>query len=144
MANGWATDKNDSGYRHLQKKSKLAVCSRPMEHLRIKKVSESEFDRFVQNAGGVRLTTEGSADYLFPDAVVELKLVMEEGLGKQTRQVKLASLFRELQPNKPVVVVDPELLDETGLRAYHSIVSGPIKSHVRKGAKQLKVTSRRL
>jgi len=114
-----------------------------MEHLRIKKVSESEFDRVVRNAGGARLTTEGSADYLFPNAVVELKLVMEEGLGKQTRQVKLASLFRELQPKRPVVVVDPELLDETELRAYHSIVSGPIKSHVRKAAKQLKVTGDR-
>lgn len=126
-----------------KKKSRPEVCSRQMEHLRIKKVSESEFDGVVRNAGGVRLTTEGSADYLFQDAVVELKLVLEEGLGKQTRQVKLANLFRGLQPRRPVVVVDPELLDETGLRAYHSIVSGPIKSHVRKAARQLQVTGER-
>jgi hypothetical protein len=114
-----------------------------MEYLRIKKVTESEFDRVVRNAGGVRLATEGSADYLFQDAVVELKLVMEEGLDKHTRQVKLANLFREPQPRRPVIVLDPDLLDETGLRDYYSIVSGPIKSHVRKAARQLQVTGER-
>jgi hypothetical protein len=114
-----------------------------MEYLRIKKFSESEFDTVVEKAGGARIATNGSADYLFKDAVVELKLVMEEGLEKRTRQIKLANFFRERQPGRPVVVVDPQLLDEVSLRAYHNIVSGPIKTHVKKAARQLEATSQR-
>jgi hypothetical protein len=114
-----------------------------MDYLRIKKVSEVEFDTVVEAAGGSRIRADGSVDYLWKDAVVELKLVLEEGLEKGSRQSKIANLFREQHPGKPVIVVDPQLLDEKSLMAYYNIVSGPIKNHVRKAAKQLDVTSQR-
>lgn len=114
-----------------------------MDYLRIKTISEAEFDTVVESAGGSRIRADGSADYLWRDAVVELKLVLEEGLEKDVRQNKIASLFQEQQSPRPVVVVDPQLLDEKRLLAYYNIVSGPIKNHVRKAAKQLDATSQR-
>jgi hypothetical protein len=114
-----------------------------MDYLRIKKISETEFDTIVETAGGSRIKADGSADYEWKDAVVELKLVLEEGLEKASRQNKLANLFREQQHGRPVIVVDPQLLDEKSLMVYYNIVSGPIKNHVRKAAKQLDVTSQR-
>jgi hypothetical protein len=114
-----------------------------MDYLRIKKISEVEFDTVVEAAGGSRIRADGSADYLWKDAVVELKLVLEEGLKKASRQNKMANLFKETQPGKPVIVVDPQLLDEKGLMSYYNIVSGPIKNHVKKAAKQLDLTSQR-
>lgn len=114
-----------------------------MDYMRIKKISEVEFDTVVEAAGGSRIRADSSADYQWKDAVVELKLVLEEGLKKASRQNKIANLFQETQPGKPVIVVDPQLLDEKRLMAYYNIVSGPIKSHVKKAAKQLDVTSQR-
>src|SRR6476646_10256274 len=107
-----------------------------MEFIRIKNVSEADFDGVVQTAGGSRITSEGSADYRLNEAVIELKLIQEEGFEKSSRQAKIAALFRAQQPKAPVVVLDPDTLDAAQSRDYYNIVAGPIKTHVKTAARQ--------
>jgi hypothetical protein len=115
-----------------------------MEYFRIKTVGEADFDDVVRSAGGSRLTEEGSADYLLNEAIIELKLIAEEGFEKKERQKKLASLFLKSQQDCPVVVVDPKRLKASDLSAYYRIVEGPIKTACKKASKQLKATAARL
>jgi hypothetical protein len=114
-----------------------------MDYMQIRTVSEADFDAVINDAGGARLATDGSADYLLNEAVIELKLVNEEGFDKPTRQAKIAKLFRENQSTAPIVIVNPNLLDEAGLRTYYNIVEGPIKTCVKKAAFQLDETAKR-
>ena len=121
-----------------------------MDYMRIGKLSEPDFDAIIIRAGGSRVAEDDSrekepnADYALNDAIIELKLVEEEGLEKAERQRKLAELFREQNNNRPVIVLDPRDLDGEGLRRYYSIMSGPLKGHVKKAAKQLDHTQGRL
>ncbi|MDB6056573.1 MAG: hypothetical protein JWO95_417, partial [Verrucomicrobiales bacterium] len=114
-----------------------------MDFLRIKKISEKGFDGLVARAGGTRVCDEASADYLLNEAVIELKLVEEEGFEKTARQAKLAKLFRPTRPNSPIVVIDPRKLTDEDAAQYYEIVLGPIKRHVKKAADQLAQTSLR-
>jgi len=114
-----------------------------MEYIRVKNISESDFDAIVKDAGGVRISSEGSADYLLNEALIELKFVQDEGFEKPTRQKKIANLFHALQPHASVVIVNPDLLDKTNSRDYYNIVAGPIKTHVKKADKQLEATAQR-
>ena len=50
-----------------------------MEYIRIKAVTEADFDQVITSAGGSRIIADGSADYLLNEAIIELKLVSEEG-----------------------------------------------------------------
>ena len=118
-----------------------------MDYMRIYKLTEEDFDRIIDAAGGKRLSNDDSresqinADYLLDDGIIELKFVEEEGLKKQERQRKLADIFKEQFPGKPVVVLDPKLLGEKGRSDYHRAMSTPIKTHIKKAAKQLKQAS---
>ena len=114
-----------------------------MDYIRINPITESDFDSIVDDAGGSRIAQEDSADYVLFEAILELKLVDEEGLRKRSRQRKLAKLFREQQPDSPVVVVDPQSLERETARRYYNIVAGPIQTHVKKAASQLKKTRAR-
>jgi hypothetical protein len=114
-----------------------------MDYIRIKKISEADFDTVVKEAGGSCILKQDSADYILNEALIELKFVEEEGFEKATRQRKLADIFRKQQPRKPVVVIRPESLDATGARDYYNAVARPIESHVRKAAKQLEKTAAR-
>ncbi len=112
-----------------------------MEALRIRYISEADIDAIVSTAGGRRLTAPGSADYQLNEALVELKLVEEEGFHKEERQVKLARLFQQNQPGRSTVVISPKLLGPSGQREYYNIVRGPIHRQVCKAAKQLEKTA---
>src|SRR5437763_751416 len=114
-----------------------------MDYLRIRNITEVEFDSIIEAADGKRITREGSADYILKEAIIELKFIKEEGLEKEARRIKIAKLFREEQPNAPVVVIDPASLNPHRAREYYNIVSGPIKTHVKKAASQLEVTAQR-
>lgn len=114
-----------------------------MEYIRIKAVTEEDFDQVITSAGGSRILEEGSADYRLNEAIIELKLVCEEGFEKTDRQRKLANLFRETQPNRPVVLIDPESLKEADSRNYYRIVEVPIKNACKKASKQLQITAER-
>lgn len=114
-----------------------------MEHIRIKAVTEDDFDQIVVSAGGTRIAEEGSADYLLNEAIIELKLISEEGFEKSDRQRKLAKLFRETQPNRPVVLFNPARLNAADAKSYYRIVEGPIKNACKKASKQLQTTAAR-
>jgi hypothetical protein len=111
-----------------------------VEQLRIRRFSETIFDGFVKAAGGSRIDEDGSSDYLLNEALIELKLIEEEGLEKVTRQRKVASIFRANQPAVPTVVINPSRLDEISSRAYYNAVAGPIQVAVKKAASQLEAT----
>jgi len=114
-----------------------------MEYIRINPVTEDDFDGLIASAGGSRIPEEASADYRLNEAIIELKLVSEEGFEKADRQKKLATLFRQAQPNRPVVLINPERLNEAEARRYYRIVETPIKSHCKKASKQLQLTAER-
>lgn len=114
-----------------------------MEYIRIKAVTEGDFDQVITSAGGSRILEEGSADYRLNEAIIELKLVREEGFDKTERQRKLANLFREAQPNRPVVLIDPKSLKEADSKDYYRLVEVPIKNACKKASKQLQITAER-
>lgn len=117
-----------------------------MNQLRVAKVSEADFDQMIAAAGGRRCVQDSSvqanlnADYTLDDAFLELKLVEEEGLEKDSRRSKVAALFRVTQPGRPVVVLDPAQLDADGERRYFNIMAGPVQTAVKKAARQLEST----
>lgn len=111
--------------------------------MRIKKVSEADFDVVVKEAGGSRINKSDSADYILNEAVMELKLAEEEGFEVRTRQEKIAEIFKRQQPQSPVVVIRPNSLNEADKRAYYNAVAGPLEDDVEKGAKQLEKTALR-
>ena len=112
--------------------------------MRIKKVSEADFDAVVKDAGGSRIDKPDSADYVLNEALIELKLVIEEGFEVRTRQQKIADIFQRQQPQSPVVVIRPNSLDETGRRDYYNAVAGPIEGAIEKAARQLDKTAQRI
>jgi hypothetical protein len=113
------------------------------EHIRIKTLVEQDFDKVMLYAGGKRIPDEDSADYVLNEAIVELKLISEEGFAKSERQKKLAALFRRIQPNRPVVLINPRQLNSANSRDYYRIVEGPIKNACKKASSQLQVTAAR-
>jgi hypothetical protein len=114
-----------------------------MESIRVKAISEDDFDGIVESVGGSRIIEDDSADYNLSEAIVELKLVLEEGFEKTERQRKIADLFRKTQANQPVVTIRPARLSESDLRDYFRIVEVPIKNACKKASKQLQKTAAR-
>src|ERR1051326_7352868 len=119
------------------------INSLSMEYVRIRSVSEPDFDKVIASAGGSRIVEEDSADYELNEAIVELELVSEEGFAKKERQRKLAALFRKTQPEMPVVILKPERLSQDDSRDYYRIVETPIKNACKKASKQLQKTAAR-
>jgi hypothetical protein len=115
-----------------------------METIRIRPVIESDFDTIIKAAGGKRAHIDADrrklpgADYLLNEAVLELKLLDEEGLSKPTRQTKLAALFRNDEVNRPVIVLDRNRLSAPAKHEYDRIVEGPIKTAIQKAKEQVK------
>lgn len=110
---------------------------------RIRPLTEECFDEIVELAGGRRAHPDHdrraarNADYILGDAVLELKILDDEGLSKVERQAKLAALFTALDPDRPVHVLDRQLLDQAGQRAYDRALEGPIKGAVKSAKVQL-------
>jgi hypothetical protein len=115
-----------------------------METIRIRPTTESDFDSIIAAAGGKRAHIDADrrklpgADYLLNEAVLELKLLDEEGLSKSTRQAKLATLFRNDEVNRPVIVLDRNRLSTRAQQEYDRILEGPIKTAIQKAKEQLK------
>jgi hypothetical protein len=119
-----------------------------MDYMRIYRLTENDFDGIISAAGGKRLSSDDSrenqpnADYLLDESIIELKFVEEEGLEKKGRQQKLAAIFREQFPNKPVIVLSPKVLSEDQERQYYHALATPIKTHIKKAADQLEQTGK--
>jgi hypothetical protein len=81
-----------------------------METIRIRPLSEPDFDAIMAAAGGkpAHLNTDRrdrqGADYRLNEAIIELKMLDEEGLSKPTRQAKLATLFRNNESVDPATI----------------------------------------
>lgn len=121
-----------------------------IEFMRIGKLTESDFDSIIKSAGGDRLSLDASkettenADYIIDNAIIELKIIEEEGLEKQERQQKLANLFKKYSPKSPTIVLDNTQLPPDDLETYFNIMSTPIKTAVKKAAKQLYASKNRI
>ena len=109
------------------------------------KITEVDFDGIYENAGGVRISEDESesADYKFEEFILELKFLEKEGLHSSIRQKKLAELFWQTQPDRPVVVLDDSLLNHTEKHKYREIFKGTIQSHIRKAKRQLSESRRK-
>lgn len=114
---------------------------------RIRPLSEEkDIDFVIEAAGGRRAHPDSdrrafrNSDYLLGRSVIELKLLEEERLDKAEAQEKIAGLFGPLDPDRPVVVVDPATLSEAGRMEYATIMRAPIKNAVRSASGQLKQT----
>jgi len=115
-----------------------------MERISIGKITEQDFDGIMEQAGGIRLTTEATADYQLGNAIIELKFVEEEGFHKTERQEKISDLFKPLHAEWPVIPILPSKLNTELRRTYDRIIETPIKTHLRKADRQLKATANRL
>jgi len=119
------------------------------DFIKINRLTEIDFTEIFEKAGGTRFSEDDSkeevlnADYVIDNAIVELKLVEEEGFEKIARQQKLSSLFVKYD-SSPVVIIDPNKLSNQDQRKYFNILEGPIKTHVKRASKQLKSTSTKL
>lgn len=108
-------------------------------------MNEADITKIIKSAGGVKLKTRDkeskkTADYLFNEAIIELKLIEEDGLTKKERQEKLVSLFKRNQEKRPTVIIDKNLLTEEETRKYYKILETPIKVALKSASKQLKST----
>jgi hypothetical protein len=118
--------------------------------LTIRPISESDIDEIVRTAGGIRAHEDAhrrarkGADYRLKDAVIELKILEEDGLSKPERQAKLAALFQKVTPDRPVIVLDKNRLPESLRRDYNRILEGPIKTAVSKARVQLSQSRKEL
>jgi hypothetical protein len=74
------------------------------------------------------------------EAILELKALDEEGLLKPIRQRKLVELFRPLDPEKPVIVIDRARLTAHQQHEFDRVVQGPIRGAVAYPRKQHKQT----
>jgi hypothetical protein len=110
------------------------------------RITEAFIDKVIRLAGGRRLTTDEiqsgieNTDYILGDVVFELKDIEEEGLEKAERQAKIAKLFSSYFPGKREIRIDPSILSKDDHMLYLDILAGPIKTHIKKAARQVKAT----
>lgn len=116
----------------------------------VPKITESFFDTVIEKVGGRRLDeiekSEGvlNADYLLPGAVLELKIIEEEGLEKQSRQNKITKVLTENYILPKEVDIGIKNIPDEIKPEYKKILGGPIKTAVKKAAKQIKATKTHL
>jgi hypothetical protein len=114
-----------------------------MDTFRIQPISEAAVDEIVAAAGGARAHPDADrrlkpgADYLLGDALVELKVLDDEGLSKPERQRKLADLFTKYGDRRPVVVIDRNRLPKSGQREFDRILDRPLNGIIKKARSQL-------
>jgi hypothetical protein len=143
---GSAFDPNKDHRRRIRKNLRRVSTpqkrriSPQMETIRIRPLTESDVDLVITAAGGERAHARNrpGADYRLNEAVIELKMLDEEGLFKPERQAKLAALFRNEELNRPVIVLDRDRLPQRDQVKYDHILEGPIKTAVAKARQQLK------
>ena len=113
-----------------------------MEHINISKITESDFDSIIENAGGKRVSrdhtkeTKLNCDYKLHGSLIELKLIEENPSDKNVKQNKLADLFAR---KGKTIVIDPSTLNDKN--KYYKILETPIKTALKKSSKQLQQTS---
>jgi hypothetical protein len=115
----------------------------PLATFTIEAITEDQMERVLVRAGGRRAHPDAhrrerrGADFVIGNTVVELKILEEEGLDSPERQRKLAELFRAQFPTKPTIVLDRNVLDDKGKRAFDNISESRIKKLVASAREQL-------
>jgi hypothetical protein len=79
-----------------------------------------------------------NADYLGDDAIIELKILEEEGLEKAERQRKLAKLLSVSESNATELDISFESIPASVKREVQKLVSMPIQSAVKKASRQIR------
>lgn len=113
----------------------------------IPRITESFVDSVAVDLGwqrylDVQTPLEGrlNADYLGDGAIIELKLIEEEGLEKAERQEKLAKLLSPSQGNAKEVNIAFENIPASVKREVQKIISMPIQTAVKKASRQIRQT----
>lgn len=115
-----------------------------LESFQIRPIGEADLDLALKMAGGFRVHPDADtrknvgADYRLGGAIIELKALDEEGFAKPSRQEKLAALFQEYEPERPVIVLDRRRLEPEDRTRFDRIIEGPIKTAIAKANRQLK------
>jgi hypothetical protein len=114
-----------------------------MEYLNFSRLTEKDFDDIIEMVGGERFTDDPSietknCDYRYENILIELKIIEEEPIEKQSKQNKLAKLFRS---DIKTVILNPLDLDYENKRKYYNELSTPIKTAIKKASQQLKISS---
>lgn len=114
-----------------------------MEYLNFSRLNEKDFDDIIAMAGGERFTYDPSietknCDYRCNNILIELKIIEEEPIEKQSKQNKLAVLFRS---DIKTVIINPLDLDFENKKKYYDELSTPIKTAIKKASQQLKISS---
>lgn len=115
-----------------------------LDSFQIRPLAEADLDLVFEKASGIRAHLDADrrnnvgADYRIGGAIVELKALDEEGFLKPSRQEKLAALFKEYEPDRPVIVLDRRRLEPKDQMRFDRIVEGPIKTAIAKANRQLK------
>ncbi len=110
----------------------------------IPRLTESFVDAIACDLGWQRYLdthapSEGrlNADYLGNNAIIELKIIEEEGLDKESRQATLAKLFSKAHPNRSQIDLTFENVPASIRREVQRVVSTPIQSAVKKASRQI-------
>ncbi len=112
----------------------------------ISKFTEEEFDKIIRKSGGKRYTDnpkieEENCDYILDNAVIELKIIEEEPIEKESKQKKLANLFPS---DIKTVILNPLDLNTKNKQKYYQELSTPIKTALRKASKQLSISANKV
>ena len=76
-----------------------------------------------------------NADYLMPGAVLELKIIEEEGLEKKTRQDKIRKLLSDNYILPKTVDIDIKRIPDDIKPEYKKILGGPHQNSCKKSRK---------
>ena len=114
-----------------------------MEYLNFSSLNEKDFDEIIFDAGGKRYTDdlkiqELNCDYILDNAVLELKIIEEEPLGKKEKQQKFIELF---EANAETVILYPF---EKQKYQYFKILQSPIQKALKKASKQLQKSAKEI
>ncbi len=114
-----------------------------MEYLQFSSLTENDFDEIIFDAGGKRYTDnpkvqELNCDYILDNAVIELKIIEEEPMGKKEKQKKLIELF---PPNTDTIILYP---NDEQKNQYYRILESPIQKALKKASKQLQVSAKNI
>jgi len=111
----------------------------------IPRITESFVDLVAHDLGWQRYLDlhtplEGrlNADYLGEGAIVELKILEEEGLEKAERQRKLAKLLSVSKSNSTEVDISFENIPASVKQEVQKLISMPIQTAVKKASKQIR------
>lgn len=111
----------------------------------VPRITEKFMDGVIQEAGGSRLeydNNEGNkarnADYILGDYILELKILEEERLFKDSTRDKIADLLYDSSLKH--IEISPENLSQTELNYYFNIFRTPIQNAVKSASKQIGAT----